>query len=58
MNGIIVLSDGACNLKNCNIKTQGDKTTANITIDYINLNIGGYRTLSVLSNPLQVWDPI
>ena len=47
MNGIIILSDGVCNIEDGNITTEGNITTRNITTDDINLNIGGGRTLSV-----------
>ena len=47
MNGIIILSDGVCNIENGNISTEGNIITSNITTNDINLNIGGGRTLSV-----------
>ena len=50
MNGIIILSDGVCNIENGNISTEGDIITSNITTNDINLNLPGGRSLSVLSN--------
>ena len=40
INGIIILSDGVCNIENGNITTEGNITTTNITTDDINLNVG------------------
>ena len=50
MNGIIILSDGVCNIEDGNITTEGDITTSNITTNNINLNLGGGRSLSVLDD--------
>ena len=47
MNGIIILSDGVCNIEDGNITTDGDIITSNITTNDINLNVGNGRTLSV-----------
>ena len=40
MNGIIILSDGVCNIEDGNITTKGDIITSNITTNDINLNLG------------------
>ena len=50
MNGIIILSDGVCNIEDGNITTEGDIITSNITTNDINLNLGGGRSLSVFDN--------
>ena len=50
MNGIIILSDGVCNIEDGNITTKGNIKTTNITTDDINLNLGGGRSLSVLDD--------
>ena len=47
MNGIIILSDGVCNIEDGNITTDGDIITSNITTNDINLNLPGGRSLSV-----------
>ena len=50
MNGIIILSDGVCNIEDENITTEGDITTSNIRTKYINLNFPGGRNLSVFDD--------
>ena len=50
MNGIIILSDGVCNIENGNISTEGDIITSNITTNDINLNLGGGRHLSLIDD--------
>ena len=50
MNGIIILSDGVCNIEDGNITTDGNIKTTNITTDDINLNLGGGRSLSVFDD--------
>ena len=50
MNGIIILSDGVCNIEDGNITTEGDIITSNITTNNINLNLPGGRSLSVLKS--------
>ena len=47
MNGIIILSDGVCNIEDGNITTDGDIITSNITTNDINLNVGNGRTISL-----------
>ena len=50
MNGIIILSDGVCNIEDGNITTDGDIITSNITTNDINLNLPGGRSLSVFDD--------
>ena len=47
MNGIVILTDRYTTNENGNIATDGNITITNITTDYINLNLGGVRSLSV-----------
>ena len=50
MNGIIILSDGVCDIENGNTITDGDITTSNIITNDINLNLPCGRSLSVFNN--------
>ena len=50
MNWIITLTHGVCEIEDGNISTDGNITSSNIYTNYINLNLGNGRSLSVFND--------